>query len=235
MNTERPRSPLAELSAAGVSVWLDDLSRELLAGGGLATLVADRHVVGVTTNPTIFASALSTGDRYDEQLHALAGSDLDDAVFAITRTEVRAGCDVLRPVNDRTDGVDGKVSIEVDPRLAGDTDATVHQTHALWDEVGRPNLMVRIPATTAGLPAITAAIAGGISVNVTLIFSLDRYRQVVDAFALGLEQAWRTGRDLSSMPAWRTRSTKDPSRPHAGNASPPTARIRNDRCGLPPQ
>ncbi|GAA0626085.1 hypothetical protein GCM10010174_51960 [Kutzneria viridogrisea] len=201
MNTERLRSPLADLSAADVSVWLDDLSRELLAGGALEALITSRHVVGVTTNPTIFASALSKGDRYDEQLRALAqaGTELDNAVCAITTTVVRAGCEVLRPVHDRTDGVDGKVSIEIDPRLARDTDATVYQAHALWNEVGQPNLMVRIPATVEGLPAITAAIARGISVNVTLIFALDRYRQVVNAFATGLEQAWRAGRDLSDI------------------------------------
>jgi transaldolase len=195
VNTKRLHFPLAELSAAGVSVWLDDLSREL------ESLVADRHVVGVTMNPTIFASALSEGDRYDEQLRELArsGTELDEAVFAITTSDVRTGCEMLRPVHDRTDGVDGRVSIEVDPRLARDTDAIVYQTHALWDEVAQPNLMVKIPATAEGLPAVTAVIAQGISVNITLIFSLERYRQVINAFATGLEQAWRTGRDLSAI------------------------------------
>jgi transaldolase len=201
VNTNRLHLPLAELSAAGVSVWLDELSRELLAGGELESLIADRHVVGVTTNPTVFASALSEGERYDEQLRELArsGTELDEALFAITTTDARTGCEMLRPVHDRTDGVDGRVSIEIDPRLARDTDAIVYQTHALWDEVGQPNLMVKIPATAEGLPAITAAITQGISVNITLIFSLERYRQVINAFATGLEQAWRSGRDLSAI------------------------------------
>ena len=201
MNTKRLHFPLAELSAAGVSVWLDGLSRDLLVDGELDSLIADRSVVGVTTNPATFAAALSRGDRYDEQLRELAWSDaeLDEAVFAITTTDSRACCAALRPVYERTDGVDGRVSIGVDPRLARDTDAVVYQTHALWDEVGRPNLMVQIPATAEGLPAVTAAIARGISVNVTLVFSLDRYRQVINAFAIGLEQAWRAGRDLSKI------------------------------------
>ncbi|QMU77193.1 transaldolase [Streptacidiphilus sp. PB12-B1b] len=193
--------PLADLSAAGVSVWLDDLSRELLAGGRLQELIDRRHVVGVTTNPTIFASALSKGERYNEQLQQLAadGADVDQAVFAITTTDVRTGCDVLRPVNERTDGVDGRVSIEVDPRLARDTEATIAQARALWEAVDRPNLFVKIPATVEGLAAITAVIAQGISVNVTLIFSLDRYRQVMDAYMNGLEQAREAGHDLTAI------------------------------------
>jgi len=195
------RDPLAELSAAGVSVWLDDLSRELLAGGELESLIADRHVVGVTTNPTIFASALSKGDRYTDQLRQLAdsGASLDDAVFAITTTDVRSGCRVLRGVYDATGGVDGRVSIEVDPRLARDTDATVTQARALWAAVDSPNLLVKIPATREGLAAITTVTGAGISVNVTLIFALDRYAQVMDAYLTGLEQAHRAGHDLSAI------------------------------------
>jgi transaldolase len=193
--------PLADLSAAGVAVWLDDLSRELLAGGELESLIADRHVVGVTTNPTIFASALSKGDRYTEQLRELAGSaaTTDDAVFAITTADVRAGCRVLRPVHDKTAGMDGRVSIEVDPRIARDTVATVTQARALWQAVAEPNLFIKIPATREGLAAITTVIAEGISVNVTLIFALDRYREVMDAYLTGLEGAASAGRDLARI------------------------------------
>ncbi|MFF4703301.1 transaldolase [Streptomyces sp. NPDC001297] len=193
--------PLAALSASGVSVWLDDLSRELLAGGDLGRLIADKHVVGVTTNPTIFASALSKGDRYDDQLRRLGGSgaDVDDAVFALTTDDVRDGCDVLRPVHERTGGTDGRVSIEVDPRLAQDADATAAQARRLWTAVGRPNLFIKIPATRKGLKAITSVVAEGISVNVTLIFSLDRYREVMDAYQTGLEQALDAGLDLSGI------------------------------------
>jgi transaldolase len=193
--------PLADLSAAGVSVWLDDLSRELLAGGELESLIAKKHVVGVTTNPTIFASALSKGDRYTEQLRQLAteGATLDDTVFAITTADVRAGCRVLRRVYDETDGRDGRVSIEVDPRLARDTAATVRQARALWAAIDQPNLYIKIPATREGLAAITTVIGEGISVNVTLIFSLDRYREVIDAYHTGLEHAARTSQDLAMI------------------------------------
>jgi transaldolase len=184
-----------------VSVWLDDLSRELLAGGDLRRLIADKHVVGVTTNPTIFASALSKGDRYDDQLRRLGGSgaDVDDAVFALTTDDVRDGCDVLRPVHECTGGTDGRVSIEVDPRLAQDADATAALARRLWTAVGRPNLFIKIPATRKGLKAITSVVAEGISVNVTLIFSLDRYREVMDAYQTGLEQALDAGLDLSGI------------------------------------
>ncbi|MFF2385624.1 transaldolase [Streptomyces sp. NPDC058108] len=193
--------PLAVLSAAGVSVWLDDLSRELLAGGELKKLVTNQHVVGVTTNPTIFASALSKGDRYSHQLRGLAreGSSVDDAVFALTTDDVRDGCDVLGPVYERTRGIDGRVSLEVDPRLAQDADATAASARRLWEAVDRPNLFIKIPATRRGLRPITAVIAEGISVNVTLIFSLERYREVMDAYQTGLEQAWAAGRDLADI------------------------------------
>jgi transaldolase len=193
--------PLAELSAAGVSIWLDDLSRELLDGGELARLVAERHVVGVTTNPTIFAAALAKGDRYTEQLSLLAdsGASIDDAVFAITTADVRAGCQALRDVYDATGGLDGRVSIEVDPRLAHDTAATVDQARLLWEGVDHPNLFIKIPATRAGLAAITTVVSEGISVNVTLIFALDRYREVMDAYLTGLEHAAAAGLDLSAI------------------------------------
>jgi transaldolase len=193
--------PLADLAAAGVAVWLDDLSRELLAGGGLQSLVADRHVVGVTTNPTIFASALSKGDRYDDQLADLAdaGADIDAAVLAVTTDDVRAACDVLAPVHAQTAGLDGCVSIEVDPRLSRDAAATAEMARRLWGTVDRENLYIKIPATQEGLTAITEVIGQGISVNVTLIFSLDRYRAVLDAYLSGLEQARAAGRDLTTI------------------------------------
>jgi transaldolase len=193
--------PLADLAAAGVAVWLDDLSRELLAGGGLQSLVADRHVVGVTTNPTIFASALSKGDRYDDQLADLAdaGADIDAAVLAVTTDDVRAACDVLAPVHAQTAGLDGCVSIEVDPRLSRDAAATAEMARRLWGTVERENLYIKIPATQEGLTAITEVIGQGISVNVTLIFSLDRYRAVLDAYLSGLEQARAAGRDLTTI------------------------------------
>ncbi|MFG2638587.1 transaldolase [Streptomyces sp. NPDC048362] len=193
--------PLAELSAAGVSVWLDDLSRELLVGGRLKELIADKHVVGVTTNPTIFASALSKGDRYVDQLSRLEtqGADVDDAVLALTTDDVREGCRAFRDVYRSSGSVDGRVSIEVDPRVARDAEATFTQAVKLWETVGEPNLFVKIPATGEGLAAITAATARGISVNVTLIFSLDRYRKVMDAYQTGLEQALEAGLDLSGI------------------------------------
>ncbi|WP_432456579.1 transaldolase [Cellulomonas iranensis] len=193
-------TPVQALRDAGVAVWLDDLSRQRIASGGLADLVR-RGVVGVTTNPTIFASALAHGDAYDAQLRTLAadGAAVEEAVLRITTDDVRDACDVLRPVYDATDGVDGRVSIEVDPRLARDTAATVASAETLWSEIERPNLFVKIPATREGLPAITAALAQGISVNVTLIFSLQRYRAVLDAFLDGLEQARAAGIDLAPI------------------------------------
>ncbi|MBW4720933.1 transaldolase [Saccharothrix obliqua] len=192
---------LAALSDAGVSIWLDDLSRERLNTGNLAGLIADRHVVGVTTNPTIFASALAKGEAYDEQVRALVarGADTDAAVREITTTDVRNACDLFRSVYEATDGVDGRVSIEVDPRLAHDTEATVTEALDLAKTVDRPNLLVKIPATVAGLPAITRVLAEGVSVNVTLIFSTERYRDVMEAFVVGLERAKANGHDLRGI------------------------------------
>ena len=194
-------SPLADLTAAGVAVWLDDLSRERLRSGNLEDLVREKEVVGVTTNPSIFQKALSEGEAYDDQVRdlALRGTDVGEAVRAITTYDVRWACDVLRPVSDATDGVDGRVSIEVDPRIAHDTDRTVAEAKALWWLVDRPNLFIKIPATLAGLPAITQVLAQGISVNVTLVFSLERYRAVMDAFLDGMEQAKSNGHDLAAM------------------------------------
>ncbi|GAA0804110.1 transaldolase [Spirilliplanes yamanashiensis] len=192
---------LAELSAAGVAVWIDDLSRVRLTSGGLDQLRREQHVVGVTTNPTIFAKALADADAYDEQVKDLAarGVTVEEAVRMLTTYDVRWACDVMRPAYDASQGVDGRVSIEVDPRLAHETDKTVAEAKALWWLVDRENLLIKIPATQAGLPAITAVLAAGISVNVTLIFSLERYRAVMDAFLAGLEQAKANGHDLTKM------------------------------------
>lgn len=192
---------LADLSAAGVAVWLDDLSRERLRSGNLLDLVTHQHVVGVTTNPTIFQKAMAEGTAYDEQLAdlALRGVGVEEAVRALTTFDVRWACDVLRPAYDASNGVDGRVSIEVDPRLAHDTARTVAEAKALWWLVDRPNLFIKIPATLAGLPAITQTLAAGISVNVTLIFSLERYDAVIAAFLDGLEQAKANGHDLSTI------------------------------------
>lgn len=189
------------LSEVGVSIWLDDLNRSMLEQGDLTKLAAEKNVVGVTTNPTIFATALSDGAAYDEQVKELAagGADVDDAVFVITTDDVRNACDQFRSVYDDTDGQDGRVSIEVDPRLAKDTDGTVDSAKKLWATVDRPNAMIKIPATVEGLPAISAVLAEGISVNVTLIFSLQRYRDVMNAYLEGLEQAKRNGHDLSTI------------------------------------
>src|SRR5690349_18472244 len=192
---------LKKLSDEGVSIWLDDISRERLKTGNLAQLIKDKHVVGVTSNPTIFAKALSKGTAYDDQVRDLAalGVDVEEASRAITTYDIRWGCDVLRPVYDRTDGVDGRVSIEVDPRLARETAKTVAEARMLWWLVDRPNLFIKIPATREGLAAITETLAQGISVNVTLIFSLERYGEVIDAFFAGLERARDNGHDLSRM------------------------------------
>jgi transaldolase len=192
---------LAELSAAGVAVWLDDISRQRLSGGGLDGLRRQQHVVGVTSNPTIFAKALSDADDYADQLKELAmrGVAVEEATRMITTFDVRWACDVMRPAYDASNGVDGRVSIEVDPRLAADTAKTIAEAKQLWWLIDRPNLFIKIPATDAGIPAITATLAEGISVNVTLIFALERYDQVMDAFLAGMEQAKANGHDLSKM------------------------------------
>ena len=192
---------LKALADAGVSIWLDDLSRERLTGGGLAALIEDKSVSGVTSNPTIFAKALSDADDYAEQVGTLAAEDTETeaAVRIITTDDVRNGCDVMKPVYDDTEGVDGRVSIEVDPRLARNTDATIAEAKELWRIVDRENLFIKVPATPEGLPAITATLAAGISVNVTLIFSLQRYREVVEAFFQGVEQAIDNGHDVTRL------------------------------------
>ncbi|MGK9146949.1 transaldolase [Plantibacter flavus] len=194
-------TPTAKLSAAGVSIWLDDLSRGRIQSGGLEQLIADRNVVGVTTNPTIFAAALTNGDVYAEQVAALAaaGTSVTDAVFEITTDDVAAASKIFRPIYDSSNGYDGRVSIEVEPGFAHDAAATIEQAKQLWAKVDQPNAMIKIPATVEGLEAITAVIGAGISVNVTLIFSLTRYREVINAFLAGLEQAKAAGHDLSTI------------------------------------
>ena len=193
--------PLAELTQAGVSIWLDDLSRLRLTGGSLADLAARDHVTGVTTNPTIFAKAITGSDAYRAQLSDLADRrvPVGEALRALTTFDVRWACDVLRPAYDATGGVDGRVSIEVDPRLAYDTAATTAEARALWWLVDRPNLFIKIPAARQGLPAIEACLAEGISINITLIFSLDRYDAVMTAFLAGLERARQSGHDLARI------------------------------------
>src|SRR5690242_14903855 len=197
--TQNPN--LAALSAAGVSVWLDDLSRQRLQSGNLQELIDTKCVVGVTTNPSIFQKALAEGDSYEGQIAELAerGADVDATIRTVTTDDVRSACDVLAKQYEQSDGVDGRVSIEVDPRLAHDTDKTILQAIELWKIVDRPNLFIKIPATRAGLPAITAALAEGISVNVTLIFSVERHRAVMDAYLAGLEKAKEAGHDLSKI------------------------------------
>ncbi|MFB7501070.1 transaldolase [Streptomyces sp. NPDC056161] len=196
-----PAGALERLTRAGVSIWLDDLSRRRISSGNLAELVAGKNVVGVTTNPSIFQAAIGSGEGYEEQLADLAarGVTVDEAVRMMTTADVRAAADVLRPVYEATGGRDGRVSIEVDPRFAHDTAATVAEAKQLAWLVDRPNVMIKIPATEAGLPAITEVIGLGISVNVTLIFSLERYRQVMDAYLAGLERARAAGLDLSAV------------------------------------
>ena len=196
-------TPTSQLHDAGVSIWLDDLSRTRIDSGNLAELIKTRDVVGVTTNPTIFANAITdkSNTSYDAQVAELAasGASAEEAVFAATTQDVAAALDVFHPVWEETGHVDGRVSIEVSPDLAHDTERTVAQAKQLWEKIDRPNLLVKIPATKAGLPAIAQAIGAGISVNVTLIFSLERYAAVIDAYLTGLETAKAAGIDLSTI------------------------------------
>jgi transaldolase len=192
---------LQQLSDAGVSIWLDDLSRERIETGNLADLVANQHVVGVTTNPSIFQAALSHGERYDAQIRDLAavGTDRDQAVRVITTDDVRNACDIMRPSYDASGHVDGRVSIEVSPGLAHDADRTVAEAADLWKTVDQPNLLIKIPGTAEGCASITETIGSGISVNVTLIFGLAQYHDVMEAYVAGLEQAKQNGHDLSAI------------------------------------
>ncbi len=192
---------LNDLAAAGVSVWLDDLSRPRIQTGSLARMVAQGDIVGITTNPTIFAKAIGAGSGYEDQLRdlALRGTAIGETLRLLTAWDVRAACDILRPIHDRTNARDGRVSIEVDPRISGDADRTAAEARGLWWLVDRPNLFIKIPATLAGLPAIAASLADGISVNVTLIFSLDRYRAVLEVFLAGLEKRQASGGSLAGI------------------------------------
>jgi len=192
---------LTELATAGVAAWLDDLSRTRIHSGSLTRSVEAGDIVGITTNPTIFAKAIGAGSGYEDQLRdlALRGTAVGETLRLLTAWDVRAACDVMRPVFDRTEGRDGRVSIEVDPRIAQDGDRTAAEARGLWWLVDRPNLFIKIPATLAGLPAITASLADGISVNVTLIFSVERYKAVLDAFLTGLEQRAASGRSLTGI------------------------------------
>src|SRR6201996_7715996 len=192
---------LKELAKEGVSVWLDDLSRPLIKTGNLAKLVEDGEIVGITTNPTIFAKAIGSGSGYEDQLRELAlrGTAIGETLRLLTAWDVRAACDVLRPVFERTGGRDGRVSIEVEACLSADADRTAAEARGLWWLVDRPNLFIKIPATKAALPAITSCLADGISINVTLIFSIERYKAVLDAFLSGLEQRKTSGGSLAGI------------------------------------
>jgi transaldolase len=194
-------TPTAELAAAGVSIWLDDLSRTRITSGGLKKLIDEKNVTGVTTNPTIFAAAIGKGEGYTEKLHELAaaGKSANEAIFEITTSDVADACDIFKPVYDATGGVDGRVSIEVEPGLAHDAQGTIAEAVQLWEKVGKENALIKIPATKAGLEAIAAVIGKGISVNVTLIFSLERYREVINAYLTGLETAKAAGIDISKI------------------------------------
>jgi transaldolase len=196
-----PNERLAALSAAGVSIWLDDLSRERLTSGNLQELITDHSVVGVTTNPTIFAAALANGESYDAQVRDLKarGASIDDTVREVTVADVQQACDVFSGTWESTGGVDGRVSLEVSPLLAHDAEGTLAEALDLWKAVDRPNLLVKIPATEEGLSAITSALAEGVSVNVTLIFSVERYRDVMNAYLEGLERAAANGQTLGSI------------------------------------
>ena len=194
-------NPLAQLSANGVSIWLDDLSRSRIVSGNLKDLITSRSVSGVTTNPTIFAGALAKGEGYQDQVSELAasGADATSAIFAITTKDVADACDIFAGVYTSTNGFDGRVSIEVEPGLANDAAGTIKQAKELFAAVDRENVMIKIPATKPGLAAITAVIAEGISVNVTLIFSLSRYREVIAAYIDGVKLAKANGHDVSKI------------------------------------
>ncbi|AJK68919.1 transaldolase [Corynebacterium marinum] len=190
-----------ELASLGTSTWLDDLSRDRITSGNLQEIIDTKSVVGVTTNPSIFAAAMSKGNAYDEQIAALkeTGAAVDEAVYAMTIDDVRDACDILLPVYEATGGQDGRVSIEVDPRISADRAATISQARQLWSRVDRPNVMIKIPATAESIPAITDALAEGISVNVTLIFSVARYREVIAAYRTGVQKAAEAGLDVSRI------------------------------------
>lgn len=185
----------------GVSVWLDDLSRTRLETGELESFINDLGITGVTTNPSIFQKALHNNTSYQNQINTLKTqyTTPDDIVQRIMINDVRDACDLFQPIAEHTQWTDGRVSIEVNPHLAHDTNNTITQAQFLWDTINRPNVMIKIPATTEGLPAITETLAQGISVNVTLIFSVERYRDVIDAYLNGLVKAYENGHNLSRI------------------------------------
>ncbi len=194
-------TPTSRLSSAGVSIWLDDLSRARIESGGLQKLIDEKNVVGVTTNPTIFATALAKSEAYADRMNRLAreNASVAEAVFSLTTDDVADACDIFRPTFDSTRGKDGRVSIEVEPGLAHDAQGTIAEAKKLFARVNRPNVLIKIPATVEGLEAITETIAAGIGVNVTLIFSLERYQAVIDAYLLGLEKAREAGIDVTRL------------------------------------
>jgi transaldolase len=194
-------SPSSRISDIGVSIWLDDLSKDRLTSGSLQSLMDNHHVVGVTSNPTIFAQAVAGSDSYQDDLVAMAasGATPEEAVFEVMIRDIQGACELMQTVFEETDGQDGRVSLEVSPLLAHDTAGTIAQARELWSRVDRPNLMIKIPATKAGLPAITEVIGEGISVNVTLIFSLERYAEVIDAYFSGVEKALDRNIDVSQI------------------------------------
>ncbi|ALC05980.1 Transaldolase [Corynebacterium deserti GIMN1.010] len=194
-------SHIDDLAQLGTSTWLDDLSRERITAGNLQQVIDQKSIVGVTTNPAIFAAAMSKGDSYDAQIAELkdAGASVDEAVYAMSIDDVRNACDLFTGIYESTNGYDGRVSIEVDPRISADRDATLAQAKELWAKVDRPNVMIKIPATPGSLPAITDALAEGISVNVTLIFSVARYREVIAAYIEGIKKAAANGHDVSKI------------------------------------
>lgn len=189
------------VAAQGQSIWMDEISRQLLEPEGLSALVDGAAVTGVTSNPTIFANAIVGSTDYDEALHELVEREADTAEIytALVTRDIRDACDALRPVWQDTDGADGFVSVEVSPELANETEATIQEARDWWKRVDRPNLLIKVPATPAGIPAVRQLIGEGISLNVTLIFSLERYREVMDAYLDGLETYAQTGGDLSRI------------------------------------
>lgn len=191
-----------EIAAAGTSIWLDDLSRAKIAGTDALSLpsrIKNSGVVGVTTNPSIFNSAITGSADYAADIASMRSHSPEDIVKKLTTDDVRQACDLFADIYFQSSGINGRVSIEVDPRLAHQTLATIDEGKSLWDVVDRPNLMIKVPATLEGLPAITELIASGISVNVTLIFSCQRYEQVIDAFISGIEEATKRGHDISKI------------------------------------
>jgi transaldolase len=190
---------LSEISTAGVAVWLDDLSRKRLNDGSLQKLIAEDSVVGVTTNPSIFNAAIGNSDLYAPDIKSLANKSVDEIIAELTCSDVASACDLFSPVYEKTHHQDGRISIEVDPRFARDTKATVGQGIFLWKKINKPNLLIKVPATVEGLPAITQLIAAGVSVNVTLIFSVTRYRQVLAAYADGLNRALANSIDIKTI------------------------------------